>query len=1073
MLMKRLIALFALLVLLLTNTPLAAEGKRPGWVPAGTLEPYVPGEVIVKFRSVSPGANDACVNRVLNVAGGKALPNGAVLLKTADVKEALATLQRDPRVEYAQPNYIYRLAAVNDPLWVQQWGMTHQTLGVQAEAAWDYTRGSSAIKVAVIDSGVDSRHPDLIGRLVPGYDFVNEDDDPADDNGHGTHVAGIIAAAANNGAGIAGAAPGIKIMPLKAADAAGCLTTADVVEAISYAAAHGARVINMSFGSLPNEKEPLEFFDFLLYQAIKSHPDILFVAAAGNERSDNDALPVFPACFAVDNVVAGVRYPALPNVIAVAALGRDGELADFSNWGQRSVHLAAPGEEIVSTVPLREDAGVALTVYDAYRYGYRAVLWGFGAEDLDDMLPGINVAGAVYDAITRTVYGYLGVAPEDTAAKPLLLVDDDQSGVYEDVTLPDVRSIYLNSLTGAGYRCEVYEVPNGGDGPSVSEDAYAAVVWFTGHTCDGDPRTPAWEANLTPADRDNLIAYLREGGRLFLSGRDACLGIERTTFCTDYLDAVFGGESYASQCAVRGIGFPYLGAFYLFTIPNAYFDYLVPGPNGKAAVTLVLEPYEAWSGTSMAAPFVSAGAALALTLKNNLLPEKLINILSDEVTPLDSLRGKMVSGGTLNLANTLRYVYEMRKGGGNGSIRGTAVSEPAGSPVEDTFTVRTAGTVQLIQALNGRVVIELPPGALPEGAVITVRLVNGEPQNALPGVVAASQVYGLDATATLAKPVKVRFRYDPAKVDGFDPRCLLVFRQGADGAWEPVGGKLDRAAGAVVVEIDHFSKFAVFGVKKTFADTAGHWAQKDIELLAAREIIEGTERGVFLPERPVTRAEMAALLVKFKGLDPMTPTTPAFRDVSPSGWYYGAVEAVVRAGLFKGYGDGTFRPDATLTREQLAVIIANMLGKTATAEVTMPFSDIDQVSPWARDAVASVYAWGLMHGVSSERFAPQAEVTRAQAAAIMARLAEKIGLFEVTTAVTGKLVLNTQEKPHWELQAEGGIYVLIPDPLDAAMAALLRAYQGREVTVTGYLLPDSNIYMRGPLLRVLEVILVG
>ncbi len=273
----------------------------------------------------------------------------------------------------------------------------------------------------------------------------------------------------------------------------------------------------------------------------------------------------------------------------------------------------------------------------------------------------------------------------------------------------------------------------------------------------------------------------------------------------------------------------------------------------------------------------------------------------------------------------------------------------------------------------------------------------------------------------------------------------------------------------MVVELERFSSYAVFGVKKAFTDTASHWAKEDVELLAARGLVEGVGPGVFAPNRALTRAEAAALLARFKGLEPAEPALPTFGDVRPGAWYYGAVEAAVRAGLLKGFGDGTFRPDATLTREQLAVVLAGLLGKTEIPVPELPFVDAAQVSPWAREAVKLVCARGLMRGVSPERFAPKAEVTRAEIAACLVRLAERMGLFEVTAAVTGKLVLSTVEKPHWELEAEGRTYVLLTDPADKVTAAFLRAHEGRRVTVTGYLLPGADIYMRGPLLKVLEV----
>lgn len=1065
----------------------AAAGVKGTRAVAGAGGPgaaYVPGEVIVKFKD-APGAEVKAqvlgAHRALGLAEKKALPGGAALLRTgADVEAAVAALRTDPRVEYAQPNFIYHCCTVNDPL--ISWGITDAVYGVRAEEAWSYTHGEGIV-VAVLDSGVDYNHPDLKDSMwhdpqtgTAGYDFVNNDPDPMDDNGHGTHVAGIIAAQLN-GQGVAGVAPGAKIMAVKVLGADGTGTTASLVDGINYAASHGAKVVNMSLGWQPGDLPPCEG-DKCLYGAIKAYSGVLFVAAAGNETNDNDAVPVWPASFTKDWPNYGIT--ALPNIVSVAALAPDGALADFSNYGDESVLLAAPGEDIVSTVLAYDDAGVALAVYDA-DHGYRAVFWGFGAEDLDDPSGGTSVNGAVYDAVWRAVYAGLGIAPADTAAKHLLVVDDDQDGTYGNFFLPDVRDLYLNALSTAGYVYDVVDVANGADGPSVDAAVYSGVIWFTGHSVDSDPPNDVDPpTNLTLTDQANLITYLTNGGRLFLSGRDAGWGIENQPLYADYLDAVFVGENDydrtgTSYCAVRGVNDPYAGARYRFTLPNTYLDRLKPAIGGNSSVALSLEPYEAWSGTSMATPFVSAGAALALSLKGDLSPCQLVDILGGKACPLGSLSGKVASGGKLDLAAVTAYVAGLSAppaGGGGGGGGGGAPATQA--PPPGTEELNATGDAQSLSALDGRVNLDLPAGALPDGAKITVKLAADEPEKAPAGVVAVSPVFSFETTAALAKPVMVRLRYDAAKLAGLDPRALAVFRREADGSWTRAGGRLDRAMQAVAVELNHFSEYAVFGVRRSFPDVAGHWAANDITLLAARGVFDGVVAGAFSPDRPATRAELAAFLVNLKGLAPVTPLQPTFTDVPPTSRYYGAVEAAARAGLIAGLPDGSFKPDATVTREQMAAMLtrlAGLPGSGATGALKTPaFADAADIAPWARGAVTAAAVRGLMLGVAADRFAPKATVTRAQAAAILARLGDRLGIFEVTTTVTGTLTWSAVEKPHWELAAGGKVYVLLPDPADKATAAFLQAHQGREITVTGIPAAGPDIYMRGPVLRVIGAV---
>jgi subtilisin family serine protease len=191
--------------------------------------------------------------------------------------------------------------------------------------AWRYTMGSPDIILAVVDSGVNAQHPDLAGRVLAGYDFVNSDDDPQDDHGHGTHVSGIIAAVANNGIGGAGICPLCSILPVKVLDSNNTGTWSNVAAGIVYAVDNGARVINLSLGGSSNTQIMQDAINYA------TEKDVLVVAAAGNSRSD--------AYF----------YPAaLENVLAVSATRQDDTRWSLSNFGDW-VDLSAPGYAIFST----------------------------------------------------------------------------------------------------------------------------------------------------------------------------------------------------------------------------------------------------------------------------------------------------------------------------------------------------------------------------------------------------------------------------------------------------------------------------------------------------------------------------------------------------------------------------------------------------------------------------------------------------------------------------------------------------------------------------------------------------
>ncbi|WP_223206060.1 S8 family peptidase [Streptomyces xanthii] len=221
-----------------------------------------------------------------------------------------------------------------DPLRGRQWALDTLRL----PDAWKDTEGDDTV-IAVVDSGVDLKHPDLKGRLVGGYDFVDGDKKPQDGFGHGTHVAGIAAAHTDNGIGVAGGAPAAKIMPVRVLGADGSGSNGNITRGIVWAADHGADVINLSLGEGPLMSNLLQ--GGILNAAIQHAHDkgAVVVAAAGNDGA------------------ATQPYKVQTPVLVVGASDRDGQPAEFSNFGAQDA-VSAPGVGIMSTLPTY---GVQLT----------------------------------------------------------------------------------------------------------------------------------------------------------------------------------------------------------------------------------------------------------------------------------------------------------------------------------------------------------------------------------------------------------------------------------------------------------------------------------------------------------------------------------------------------------------------------------------------------------------------------------------------------------------------------------------------------------------------------------------
>jgi len=358
----------------------ATEKKKPATVEDIALSEtrsFGRPEILVKFKSgvsqetierLTAQRHDRVEDRIENVDGLDAIDD----LDNADAATVVSEYQQLPEVEYAEPNFEIELDAAegplvpvlpHDPQFTDQWALSNsgqrggkQGADISAPLAWATTTGSDKVVVAVLDSGVDYTHEDLVenmwvrpASMAPyhdnelgtiddenGFNAIDTASDPMDENGHGTHCAGIIGAEGENDIGIAGVNWKVKIMPLKFMNAGGFGTTKDAIEAINYVidrkkAGVNVRIISASWGSTQRSRS--------LEDAIRKayENDILFVAAAGNSTVNNDRMPHFPSSYNV------------PNVVSVAALDRNDQLARFSNWGAKSVAVAAPGVDILST----------------------------------------------------------------------------------------------------------------------------------------------------------------------------------------------------------------------------------------------------------------------------------------------------------------------------------------------------------------------------------------------------------------------------------------------------------------------------------------------------------------------------------------------------------------------------------------------------------------------------------------------------------------------------------------------------------------------------------------------------
>ncbi|ODG94049.1 MULTISPECIES: S8 family serine peptidase [Bacillaceae] len=649
------------------------------------------GELIVKYKKKVTTGEITTLQKKYSLKSSKKLKSlNAELVKIPtgeSTSEYITKLKKDPNVESVQPNYKYYASDFNNAndYYEQLWGLNNkgqtvndsvgkEDIDIDAPESWTnfsskLAKPEAQVVVGVIDTGVDINHPDLAGKIwkntkeipnnkidddhngyvddVNGWDFYNDDNtvyDALDGDEHGTHVSGTIAAALegpnlSDNKGVVGVAPNVKILPLKFIGPDGG-TSADAIEAIEYAKSMGVKITNNSWGG--GEYDPL------LEEAI-ANSNSLFVAAAGNDGMDNDEEGSYPASFESSNI------------LSVAAVDNKGNLAPFSNYGAESVDVAAPGVDIMSSVPKYpiDEITKALKIDQAGASAqiagdnYKAIFDGIGYEKISEKQR--------QDAFDKAL-SYLDLT--DTNKKILLVQDDenDLADLLKDF-IPELAKIFKNYLPTYQKLLSKYSSVNT---VTISSDSslsmnstdlsqYDAVVWFTGN---GIGINSEEGTTLTKSDTELLKNYLTNGGKLLLSGVNVLGGQEKSSLVKDTLHLNVYSDMGPSL-NVEGTGGIYQDTKFdvnRYDLPYYIADYVTSNDpktviNSKY-VSDYTQAYDYYSGTSMATPHTTGAAAILLGLHPNMSPEMLKLYTSAKGTKLDSLKG-LVGTGNIVKSSTL------------------------------------------------------------------------------------------------------------------------------------------------------------------------------------------------------------------------------------------------------------------------------------------------------------------------------------------------------------------------------------------------------------------------------------
>lgn len=837
----------------------------------------------------------------------------------------LHQLKHSEAVEYVEPNQRVRsLAAAsiqpNDPYFSQQMYLKQ----IKADTAWVKKKNASDITIALVDTGVDFNHPDLADNIVSGVNLL-DNSQPMDDNGHGTNVAGILAATGNNSKGIAGIAWSAKIMPIKALDARGYGDEDKLGAGILYAVDHGAKIVVMSVGLYRYSKYMQDIVDYA------EQKEVLLIAATGNDGMRYQ-----------DKVA--VKYPAAyPTVLAVG--GSTAQLtADSRSNSGPEVDLVAPWNVFTTargggykasegtSMAAPQVAGVAALVWSMYptmkpyqiREHLRRTAQDIGAKGWDSE-SGYGLVRADLALNTVPQNDSLGshatrstarVFPIDTMQSSILSPAGDSDWYRVDAPYDGVLELNVQRISGSGPISARHYAGN-----STSYRTYSSLTQGS-VKISVSKGTHYLQLISNQATKSNPIAY--KVWSHFQVAKDPFEPNDKQY------------EAYNLSARKQEV----IGTFdhkgdedwYVMQLPSK------GTVSVKVAVdTVRIDPQLEMKGSSLINSKLiddNAEGQSEMTVLSDLEPGKLYIKVTNAVTA----KAESVAG-------QYKLVVDFTK-------QYTDPNEPNDKQYEAVTVVPAADYHGVFDSKSDKDWFQIK---------IT------EPTYAQ---------FQVDQIP-LSRRIDMKIYKDGATL-------LKTGRSDTGQASMEIGLKLEK--GTYYVQLAADDKFDMltyrFRIDLTkllngMRDIEGHWAQSSIVNAINNGWMSGFGNAEFGPNRTITRAEAASVLAKAFQLKSVTSGKASFKDVSAKHWAYQAIEQVAKANIAHGYTESLFGPSRQVTRAEMAVMIGNALQLTPAAPQSAPFSDV-RVNDWAAPMISEMKDRGILGGDLDNLFMPNRPATRAE-----------------------------------------------------------------------------------------------